>query len=240
MYNCAMRRNVSRSGLARKHRHQRYALKTWVDRLCDIPAFIIGNAPSLNDHNLLLLEDYLTIGLNRAFLAIDPTLLLWQDISLWNTEYHKLHNTQSIKVARDIADPRRIYYNFHLKGGPYKFDTTSPKTHILYGRGSTGPLAVQLAWAMGCRPIVLLGMDCEMGSKGESDFYGDNPHWMPHTIENCVQGIRFLKKNCPVEIISCGNTDLWPRRDLKEVLKEVGPVHARGRQSYVKQLLRSP
>ena len=71
-----MRRNVTRSGLARKQRHQRYMIKQWVDRLPDVPAYIIGNGPSINDHNLLLLEDYLTIGVNRAFYLIEPTILV--------------------------------------------------------------------------------------------------------------------------------------------------------------------
>lgn len=61
-----MRRNVTRTGLQRKQRHQRFAIKQWVDMLPDVPAFIIGNSPSLNDHNLLPLERYFTIGINRV------------------------------------------------------------------------------------------------------------------------------------------------------------------------------
>lgn len=232
-----MRRNVSRAGLARKHRNQRYQIRAWVDALPDHPAFIIGNAPSVNDHNLSLLEDYFTIGLNRAFYLIDPTIILWQDVSLWTTDYHRIHNTQALKVARDIADPRRIYYNFHLKGGPYKFDKT--KTHILYGRGSTGPLAVELAVSMGCRPIVLLGMDCSLSGDGKTDFYGDNPHWLPHTITQCERGLNFLKQECPVEIISCGNSELWDNLTLKEALERIDPKYAMGRQVYAKQILRT-
>ncbi len=231
-----MRRNISRSGVSRKQRHQRYAVKQWCDRLVDVPAFILGNGPSLNEENVSLLADYFTIGINRAFYALDPTILIWQDIGLWNTEYHKLHNTQALKVARDVADPRRIYYNFHLKGGHYKFDTT--KSHILYGRGSTGPVAVQLAASLGCRPIILLGMDCKRGADGRSDFWGENPHWLPHTLDNCVLGLEFIKQKCPVEVISCSNNDLWERISLKNVLKEISPQFAQGRQSYVKQILR--
>jgi len=230
-----MRRNVTRTGLARRHREQRFQIKQWVDRLPDVPAFILGNGPSINDHNILMLEDYFSIGINRSFYVLDTTILLWQDVSLWNTEYHRLHNTQSIKVARDIADPKRIYYNYHLKGGGFKFDKT--KTHILYGRGSTGPIAVELAVAMGCRPIILLGMDCKRDEKGRSDFYGENPHWLPHTEKNCLLGLEFVKRECPVEIINCSANDLWPRRSLTSVLEEIDPGHARGRQSFVRQLL---
>lgn len=231
-----MRRNVTRAGIARKQRHQRYQIKFWVDRLPNTPAFIVGNGPSVNNHNLFLIEDYFSIGINRSFLTgLDCTILMWQDISLWNTEYHRLHNTQAIKVARDIADPKRIYYNFHLRGGPFMFDKT--KTHILHGRGSTGPLAVQLAVAMGCSPIILLGMDCCLGEDGRTDFYGNNSHHLPWTMQNCVRGLEFLKKECPVPIHNCSNNEYWPQEELTKVLKNIDPAHARGRQSFVKQLL---
>lgn len=229
-----MQRNISRSGLARRHRAQRYQIKNWVDKLPDTPAFIIGNAPSLDGINLSIIENYFSIGINRAFYLIDPTILLWQDISLWNSEYHRLRNTQAIKVCRDVSDPRKVYYNFHLKGGGYRFDPT--KTHILYGRGSSGPLAVQLAVSMGCRPIILLGMDCERGQDGRSDFYGENQYWREHTQNNCQGGLQFIKDNCPVEIRSCSGS-FWPIEKLEDIVASLDSSHNRGRQSYCKQIL---
>lgn len=231
-----MDRNVSRSGLARRHRHQRYAIKTWVDRLPDTPAFIIGNGPSINDINISLVEEYFSIGINRAFYVLDPTILLWQDVSLWNSEYHKVHNLQALKVCRDVADPRRVYYNFHLRGGGYKFDTT--KTHILHGRGSSGPLAIQLAVSMGCRPLILLGMDCKRGDDGRSDFYGENKYWREHTLSNCESGLKYVKDHCPVEIRNCSSNTFWPNEQLEDVIKDIDPIHKRGRASLVKQIKR--
>lgn len=237
-----MRRNVSRISAKRRLRESRYAIREWVGKLPGVPAFILGNAPSLKDHNLDLLKDYFTIGINRIFLApsgatgFDPTVLLWQDVSLFFTEYYRLANLQCLKVARDIADPKRLFFNFHLKPGPFKFNPQK-SCHILFGGGSSGPLACQLAWALGCEPLVLIGMDCQLGSNGVTDFYGHNSYWSDRTLLNCRHGLEFLKKECPAEIISCGDAaDLWPRQELTDVLKTIDPIHARGRNSYVQQL----
>lgn len=230
-----MRRNNIRTGLQRRQRKIRYAIKSWVNRLPDTPAFILGCGPSLNDEPVELLEDYFSIGINRIFRRFDPTILLWQDISLWNSEYQQLHSTQAIKVSRDVSDPRRVYYNFHLKSGGYRFDPDT--THIFHGRGSTGPLAVQLAVAMGCRPIVLLGMDCQRGTDGKSDFWGENKYWTSETLDNCYKGLVFLKEQCPVEIFNCGNNELWARESLVDVLEKISSKHKRSRQSYVAQVL---
>lgn len=233
-----MRRNVSRSGLARKHRQQRYACKTWTDRLCDVPCFILGNAPSIKDYDIHLLDDYFTIGLNRIFKyqKFDPTILFWQDSSLWKTEFNNVENLQAMKVARDIADPKRRYYNFHLKGGGYRFEVPK-QAHILYGRGSSGPVAAQLAVAMGCNPLILVGMDCKKDEQGNGDFYGNNPFWLAHTLPNCQLGLKFIKEHCPVEVISCGNTDFWPREPLEDILVRIDRKHAMGRQNYVETIL---
>lgn len=61
-----MRRNATRTGLARKQRHKRYAIRSWIDCLPDCPAFIIGNGPSLNSLDMKLIADYFSIGINRA------------------------------------------------------------------------------------------------------------------------------------------------------------------------------
>ena len=237
-----MRRNVSRSGLARKHRQMRYATKNWTDRLIDIPCFILGNAPSIKDFDIHLLDDYFTIGINRIFKCdkFDPTVLFWQDSSLWKTEFNSIHNLQALKVARDVADPKRLYYNFHLKGGGYRFETQPKQAHIIYGRGSTGPVAAQFAVALGCRPLIFVGMDCKRDAKGFGDFYGENQFWLPHTLPNCELGLRFMKEHCPVEIISTGNAlDYWERTPLPDAIKKVDPEHKYkiGRQNYVSQLL---
>jgi len=133
-----------------------------------------------------------------------------------------------------------IYVKPHIKrGNDYKFDRT--KSHILYGRGASAPLAVELAVSMGARPIICLGMDCDIGEDGRTNFYGDNPHHTIHTFKNCKKGLAAIAKLCPVDIINCSRSEiLGELRDLEEVIQEVDPKgeFARGRQSYARQILR--
>lgn len=229
-----MRRDITRISTIRKDRSQRYQIKNWRDKFSNVPCFILGNGPSLLDHNLSLLDNYLTIGINRCFYVFDPTILMWQDVALWRSEFPKLHNTQSIKVVRDVADPKRLYYNFQLRGGSFQFKHC---THILHGRGSTGPLAVQFAVAMGCSPVVLLGMDCKLGKEGQTDFYGINKHWTNQTLGSCLRGLEFIKNESPVPIINCSNNELWKQDNLFDVMDLFGTEFARGRRWYSGQLL---
>lgn len=236
--NNRMIRLRNRRVLARQKRSVRYIIKDWSNRLKDVPAFILGNGPSLVDENLSVLDDYLTIGINRCFASpanYDPTVLFWQDIGLWNAEHNKLHNLQCLKVCRDISDPRHIYYNFYLRGGQYRFDN---KTHILNGRGSTGPIAVEFAYALGCKPIILLGMDCKC-REGNTDFYGVNTFHRPHTLSSCIKGLEFIKSSCPVPIINCSENDIFKtRHPLSEVLSLLDKKYAMGRQKYVSLLVK--
>lgn len=243
-----MRRNVTRTGAVRQFRHQRYAIKTWVNKLEGVPAFIVGNGPSLSECNPRLIKDYFSIGINRCYywtgtqvsdtskIGFDPTVLFWQDISFWNTEYHNIHNLQAIKLCRDIADPKRQFLNFYLKGGGYKFGRYM---NIFFGRGASMPLSVQCAVALGCRPLILLGCDCKRASDGRSSYWGENSFWLPHTLDACEKGLQFVQQECPVPVISCSNNSYFPRQDLPAVCKELGNKYALGRQFFVKRLLLS-
>src|SRR5690606_12616135 len=124
-------------------------VKSWHNALSGVPAFIIGNAPSLNKHNLSLLNDFFTIGINRVFspyVNLEPTILMWQDPELWYTERHRITQTNSIKYCRDIADVQGRFYHFRLTNGGFRLPETPS---VLHGRGATGPLAFQLAYILG-------------------------------------------------------------------------------------------
>ena len=195
-------------------------IKKWKGLLKNYPAFILGNAPSLTQNNLKLLRPYFTIGINRVFYVYDPTILFWQDRELWRSNQNDIIHTKAIKVCRDLSDPKRIFVNFRIKSNDFKF---GGGLKYLYGRGNSGALAVQLAVALGCDPIILLGTDCKYGKNRQTDFYGNNKDHKTYTLEMCNVAMEWVKKECPVTIYNCSNIKLWKRMELEEVIKKIKP-----------------
>ncbi len=94
----------------------------------------------------------------------------------------------------------------------------------LYGRGSSGSIAYQFVWAMGCNPIILVGMDCKNDKNGDTDFYGINKMHRRHTLPFCKKGLKFIKKNTGGRtIINCSKNSVFEERvKLKNAVKMLG------------------
>ena len=195
-------------------------LNEWEGCLKGHPAFILGNAPSISDEKLSILDPYFTIGINRIFYIYDPTILLWQDKEVFIRDHKKIMKQKSIKVCRDISDTRNMFINFKLIMGKFKLGKDLYK---LYGQGNTGALAVQMAILLGCSCVVLIGMDCKYGDRGKTDFYGKNKDHKWYTLKMCYAAMKWIKSRCPIPVYNCSDIDLWERRKLKNVVKEINP-----------------
>ena len=195
-------------------------LNKWENLLKGEAAFILGNSPSISEQKLELLDPYLTIGINRIFYIYTPTILIWQDIQMWNTEKKNLIKQKSIKICNKISDPRKLFINFRVREGNYKFGSNA---EVLHGMGNTGILAAQIAVNLGCSALVLLGTDCKYGKGKKTDFYGKNKDHKPYTLQMCNEAMEWLKNNCPVPIYNCSENKLWPKQELLRVIKKIKP-----------------
>jgi len=196
--------------------------KSWIGKMTGIPCFIMGNAPSLNKiENFSILDDYFTVGINRIFFKYDPTVLIWQDLALWSQEKQKVVATKAIKYCREGANTQGGFYTFFLQGKDPKL-TNDIAT--LYGRGSSGTIAYQMVYALGCDPIILVGMDCRYTKKGQTDYYGNNPMHRSHTLPACVKGLQFIKGHSSNRtIINCSSNKVFDeRKTIKEVIASLG------------------
>lgn len=228
-------------GIKRRIRYSAVKNKTstkgWRDRLQQVPCFILGNSPALVDEDIELLDPFFSIGINRAFYKVDSTLLFWQDIELWYTERKRLMKTNALKVCRDASDPQNRFFHYKLTGGEFKLPDHPGE---LYGSGATGPLAIQFAYALGCNPIIIIGMDCEKRGMN-TDFYGRNRHHKPHTMENCRKGLKWVKStfdSLDVDLVNCSaENKFMPYVPLKEIIAMLDKdKYAQNRAHWVSRL----
>ena len=201
----------------------------WKDRLKGYPCFVVGNSPTLNKIDINIINNFFSIGINRAFFKFDPTILFWQDKELWLSEKNKLLMSKSIRVCHPKGDPLKRFNHFDIKGSLFK-RAESPS--VLHGRGSSGPLAVQFAHALGCAPIFLIGMDCKIDGIN-TDFFGINKTWKPHTISLCKHGLDWiLSEYNKEEVINISGSP----EEVKSIADKFR-IQARGLEFYKKLLL---
>ena len=213
---------VKRIRRSPERRSKSLSPSSWMSKMEGIPCFLLGNAPSLNNiENISILDDYFIIGINRIFFKYDPTILMWQDLALWSQERDRVLETKALKYCREGSETQGGFYTFFLQGREPKLTSSLSK---LYGRGSSGAIAYQFAYALGCNPIILVGMDCCYAKKGETDFYGNNPMHRSHTLPACVKGLQFIKNHSGDRtIINCSLNKVFPEnKTIEEVVSSMG------------------
>jgi hypothetical protein len=189
----------------------------WKNILEGHPIFLLGNAHSISNEDLNILNPYFTIGINRIFFIYEPTVLFWQDRELWNSNKKDILSSKSIRVCRDNSDPNKSFLNFSLATDPYKLKNDPNR---FYGRGNSGAIAFQFAVAIGASSVILLGMDCCYDGE-KTDFYGKNKDHKKYTLKMCNSGLNWIKKISPIPIYSCSDNKVFEKRKLQEVIEEL-------------------
>lgn len=198
-------------------------VKNWPGCLADVPCVILGAGPSLDDCDASFLENFFTIGINRAFLKIDPTILIWQDMDLFMGEKKKVKRLEAIKFCRYMPMIPEDYYCFRVTSTEFQM----PKElNHLHGRGATGPLAFQLAWKLGCNPIFILGMDCKYRGK-KTNFYGKNALHSRWTLPNCIKGLKWMKSFKERRtVVNCSDNDVFDSKiSFDKAIDMYSPPH---------------
>jgi len=189
------------------------------------PIFVLGNGPSLQDNDLSLLEPYFTIGINRISQALHPTVLFWQDRTVWMTHKEEIQRTDAIKVTRKGMVKSNLFpdYLFFVLYGNRR--TSYPEkctTQRLAGQNITHGVAAQFAEAMLPSHIIFLGVDCQFRD-GKTDYYGNNRFHRNDMLKRCAEVSRGIKNGCKIPIYNCGLSDCWRTRKLEDVIAEINP-----------------
>jgi hypothetical protein len=124
--------------------------------------FIVGGGPSLKDFDFELLRDKTVIAVNKAFMSIPfAQVLYWSDTRFYEWFPKEIDAFTGIKVTCRPEPKRSDVINL-LNTGKTGLETMS---YGLRDGGNSGYAAINLAYHLGAKRIVLLGFDMQNTTK---------------------------------------------------------------------------
>ncbi len=154
--------------------------------------FILGNGPSLRRTDVSKLRDEITFGLNRVYLAFPQ----------WGFHTTYLVSVNDLVIEQCADDFRQLpmtkFFTWRARRvlplderTIFLFTTYMDPTFATDARGrlwegaTVTYVALQLAYHMGCDPVILVGVDHSFATQGEPNktvvSQGDDPnHFLPN------------------------------------------------------------
>lgn len=124
--------------------------------------YIVGGGTSLKGFNFELLRDKTVIAVNKAFLHLPfAQVLYWSDTRFFEWHGKEISSFQGIKVTCRPQPKRGDIINL-LNTGKTGLETMS---YGLRDGGNSGYAAINLAYHLGAKKIVLLGFDMQTNGK---------------------------------------------------------------------------
>jgi hypothetical protein len=189
------------------------------DRYGDRRCFILGNGPSLRKTNLTLLRDEVTFGLNRIY-------LLFPELGFTTTYLLSINPLVIEQCASEIlAQPTRKFLPWPMRRvlpKPFPEDLIFIQPEAFwprFGRDARGLLwngatvtyvAMQLAYHMGFREVILIGVDHSFVTQGRPhqtivsqgddpnhfspDYFGKGFEWQLPDLQTSERAYRLAKQ----------------------------------------------
>lgn len=194
----------------------------WKGKSC----FIIGGGPSLTDFNWDLLKGKLTIGINRVYEKIDPTIIYGQDPRFvrWvlmgkygGRARTKFLQSSAMKIWLNTSGvdlPKDIYilkcWRSYLEGR--KAFPLTMKEGIGHGSNS-GYGALNLAACLGANPIYLLGYDMQRENERTHWHNGHperTPDHVPESFKKHFDAIADVLKRNEITVVNLNPDSALP------------------------------
>lgn len=150
---------------------------SWKGRRC----FVLAGGPSLTNFDFSLLENELTIGINRIYESLDCTILFAMDGRFYNWilegKYGKIAKTKFVnfngmKIWLDLSN-LPINNVFYIRSSGRKGLSWNLANGLCHGNNS-GYGALNLALVLGANPIYLLGYDMKF-KNGKGHYHDGHP-----------------------------------------------------------------
>lgn len=131
--------------------------------------YIVGGGPSLKDFDFNSLRDKVTIAVNKSYRFVpNPSVIYWSDTRVYQWFQEDLDKINCLKVtnkAFPVGAPGVINL---LNTGKHGLDK-DPR--CIRDGGNSGYAAMNLAYHLGAKKIILLGFDMKV-DKSLSHFHG--------------------------------------------------------------------
>ena len=119
--------------------------------------YIIGGGPSLHNFDFRTLYGKRTLAINKSlFYITDPDVVYWTDGRFYTWFKNEVDSCKGLKFALKAHSQYTSDINVLRKGKPYGLEE-DPQS-LAHGFNS-GYAAINLAYHLGCKRIVLLGFD---------------------------------------------------------------------------------
>jgi len=185
-------------------------------------AIVIASGPSATEADFALLRGWPVVVVNDCWRLYPADILYACDIQWWD-KYHK--ETEGFAGERwtQSGEAAQKYGLYHIRGEPGAgFSTASG---LIKYNWNSGAQAMQLAWQMGARRLVLIGFD--MGPvKGKVHWFGDHPRGLINDSPWAMflAAFEVMAEDCKRAGIEVVNTSmnsklrLFPRAPLADCL----------------------
>mgnify|MGYP003122516323 CR=1 FL=1 len=135
----------------------------------DKTIYIIGGGPSLENFDFNKLAGHVTIAINKAIIFHNiADVLYWTDTRFYTWYKNEVDNYKGLKFSLTAGSQYTDDVNILKKGKVYGLET-DPQT-LAHGNNS-GYAAINLAYHLGAKRIILLGFD--MGSNSANTHFHD-------------------------------------------------------------------
>jgi len=152
-------------------------------------------------------------------------MLIWQDSDLWETEHSRIKVRPELKVCRELVKGSKFAdYVWRQEDVGWAHNEENPLAFKCVNKFcSTGTLGIFLAKALGCKQVILIGLDCKLKPNGDTNWWGKNAKYHPGTFSGCVTGLLAAKKVYGEDIFSCGDNDVFTRQSLPCLVQKLQP-----------------
>lgn len=141
----------------------------------DSTVFIIGGGPSVLEQDLSLIHKHRVIGVNQAF-KLGP----WVDVCWYGDKDGYDSNIPAIceyggliVTCSRVSPHQRKAFIKYVARGPKSGLNLKQRTHVGWNNNS-GASAINLAYWLGAKTVVLLGFQMEQASRGERTHWHDD------------------------------------------------------------------